>query len=133
MGNSLTYGGIITKIKSMSSHLADKSDYESISHLETTADFINFLRRIPSYEKIFKDVNETTIHRGQIEELFIQSLYMDFVKIYQFATNEQRDALQINLLRYEINILKDCLQCLFKKKDSYNLLTFKEFFLNHSD
>jgi len=133
MGNSLTYGGIITKVKSMSSHLAGKDDYENISHLESTADFINFLRRIPSYEQIFKDVNETTIHRGEIEELFNQSLYMDYVKIYQFATNEQRTALKIDLLRYEINILKDCLECLYNKKDEYHLFGFKEFFLSHSD
>ena len=67
MGNALTYGGIITKVKAMSSYLVNQKEYEHIAQLETTADFINFLRIKPSYHAIFRDVNETTIHRDKIE------------------------------------------------------------------
>lgn len=116
MGNSLTYGGIITKTKAMSSHLVSRIDYEHIAQLESTAEFINFLRKKPSYNLIFKDVNETTIHRGQIEELIKLSLLMDYSRIYTFATREQRQFLHIFFFRYEVNILKDCLELIYESE-----------------
>lgn len=133
MGNSLTYGGIITKAKAMSSHLVTKKDYEHIAQLDSTAEFINFLRTKPSYNLIFKEVNESTIHRGQIEELIKTSLLMDFSKIYIFATREQRQFLDIFFFRYEVNILKDCLELIFNQKNSIYLADFEPFFEKHSD
>lgn len=133
MGNSLTYGGIITKVKAMSSQLVTRQDYERIAQLETTADFVNFLRAKPSYYRIFKDVNETTIHRGQIEELIKTSVLMDFSRIYIFATREQRAFLDIFFLRYEVNILKDCLELIYNQKNALHLADFEPFFEKHSD
>ncbi|SET27859.1 V0D/AC39 family V-type ATPase subunit [[Clostridium] polysaccharolyticum] len=132
MGNALAYGGIITKVKAMSSHLVTPKDYEHIASLETTADFINFLRTKPSYNLIFKDVNETTIHRGQIEELIKISLLMDFQRIYTFATREQRKFLDIFFFRYEVNILKDCLEQIYNQKSTLHLADFQPFFEKHS-
>lgn len=133
MGNFLTYGGITTKVKAMSSHLVSQEDYERMAQLESTADYINFLRIKPSYHTIFKDVNETTIHRGQIEELIKTSLFMDFNKIYIFATIEQRTFLDIIFFRYEVNILKDSLELIFNQKKSLDLAFFQPFFEQHSD
>lgn len=133
MGNALTYGGIITKVKAMSSYLVSQKEYEHIAQLETTADFINFLRIKPSYNLIFRDVNESTIHRGQIEELIKTSLLMDFSKIYTFATREQRRFLDIFFFRYEVNILKDCLELIYNQKNALHLADFQPFFEKHSD
>lgn len=133
MGNSLTYGGIITKVKAMSSQLITRDEYERIAQLETTADFVNYLRGKPSYNRIFKDVNESTIHRGQIEELIKTSVLMDFSRIYIFATREQRAFLDIFFFRYEVNILKDCLELIYNQKSALHLADFQPFFEKHSD
>lgn len=133
MANSLTYGGIITKIKAMSGRLITKKEFEHLVELETTADFINYLRLKPSYENIFKDMNETTIHRGQIEEMIKISLYMDFSSLYIFATREQRVFLNIFFLRYEVNILKECLELLYNHKSTLHLASFSSFFEKHSE
>lgn len=133
MGNSLTYGGIITKVKAMSSRLVSKDEYQQIAQLETTSDFINFLRTKPSYQQIFKDINETTIHRGQIEELIKTSLLMDFSSIYTFGTGEQRAFLDTFFFRYEVNILKECLELIYNHKNALHLANFQSFFEKHSE
>ena len=133
MGNSLSYGGIITKAKAMSSHLIRKDEYQHIAQLDTTADFINFLRTKPSYEQIFKDINETTIHRGQIEELIKISLLMDFSSLYIFGTREQRAFLDTFFFRYEVNVLKDCLALIYNHKNALHLSDFQPFFEKHSE
>ncbi|MBR3772429.1 MAG: V-type ATPase subunit [Clostridium sp.] len=133
MGNSLTYGGIITKVKAMSSHLITKEEYQQIAHLESIADYINFLRKKPSYALIFKNINEMTIHRGQIEELMKISLLMDYSKIYTFCKREHRAYLEIFFLRYEVNVIKECLELIYNQKNALQLADFKPFFEQHSE
>lgn len=133
MGNALTYGGIITKVKALSSHLITKAEFQRIVELDTIADYINFLRTKPSYETIFKDVNEMTIHRGQIEELMKISLLMDFSKLYIFCTREQRAYLDIVFFRYEVNFLKECLELIYNHKNTIHLADFLSFFQQHSE
>ncbi len=133
MLNSLTYGGIITKVKAMSSNLVSHDEYDFMAQLESTADYINFLRTKPSYQAILNDVNETTIHRGQIEERLKISLLMDFSKIYTFATRDQRIFLDIFFFRYEVAILKDCLKLIYNQKKTLQLVSFRPFFDKHSD
>jgi len=133
MANSLTYGGILTKIKAMSSHLVKEADFRRIVELDSIADFINYLRTKPSYEQLLKDVNEATIHRGQIEELIKTSLFMDFSKIYTFSTRQQRSFLDVFFFRYEVTILKECLELIYNQKSSLQLAAFEPFFEKHSE
>lgn len=49
-------------------------------------------------------------HRGQVEAVIRDSLYMDYCKLYRFSGVQPRRALQFVFSRYEINVIKNCLQ-----------------------
>lgn len=132
MNRTLTYSGILTKVKSMSSiHLSQK-ELEALIQLENTADYVNFLRQKPSYKAAFFNINESNVHRGQIEKIIRSSLYYDFIRLYTFATPEQRHSLDLILLRYEIDILKQSLEFIFNQKTNDTLSSFHAFFEQHS-
>ncbi|SFS00681.1 V0D/AC39 family V-type ATPase subunit [Anaeromicropila populeti] len=133
MGNLLTYGGIITKIHGMSGDLISNAEYEQIIQLDSPASFIAYLKSLPGYHNIFNEINETSIHRGNIEEVIYNSLYMDYTKIYQFSTNDLRTPLSIIFFRYEINILKACLQSIHANNKICKLSVFADFFKTHSE
>lgn len=132
MNKLLTYSGIITKIKSLESNYITADDYMKISNLETISDFIIYLKNHPGYNHIFKGLDEHDIHRSQIEGIIINVLYKDFTKIYVFSNMEQRAYLELIFFRYEINILKTCIQLNFGKSGSYDLSIFGPFFEKHS-
>jgi V/A-type H+-transporting ATPase subunit C len=132
MNKLLSYSGIITKIKAMEKSFITKEDYQKISNLDSVSAFTAFLKNHPGYEQIFDGVDEHIIHRGQIEGYFINGLYLDFAKIYRFADIEQRKALDLIFFRYEINILKTCIQMIYSGKDDYDLSVFSSFFERHS-
>ncbi len=131
--NNLSYGGIVTKIKAMEAGLISNEEYQTIAELESTADFIAFLKNRPAYNKIFNNYDEHKIHRGQAERVFINSLYLDFSKIYEFANLAQRKYLDLLFFRYEVNILKSCLQMVYTNTDGYDLGLFTSFFNRHSE
>lgn len=133
MNRLLDYSGIITKVKAMKSHFISRNDYERIANLESIADFISYLKNHEGYRIIFQDLDEHLLHRGQIEGVFINALYRDFSSIYNFANIEQRNYLELILFRYEVNVLKHCIQLVYNKdSDTYDLSTFHTFFQNHS-
>ncbi len=132
MSNLLTYSGIVTKVKGMESNCIKPKDYESISTIESVIEYIQYLKQHQGYKSIFHNTDEYTVHRGEIEGVFILSLYSDFAKIYRFANIEQRKALDLVFFRYEVNILKVCIQLLYSKKGYYNLAMFEPFFKHHS-
>lgn len=132
MGNLLTYSGITTKIRAMEKRMMHREDYERISVLESTADFINFLKQQPTYRELFINFDESSLHRGQIEAILGGSLYKDYIKIYRFANGKQRNVLSLIFFRYEVNILKICLQNVFNKEANLYLSFFTPFFDGHS-
>lgn len=128
----LAYSGIVTKTKAISSRLITLEDYNKISQLESTVDFVTFLKSQPGYANFFANVDEHTLHRGQIEHILVHSLYYDYAKLFQFSNKKQRNALSLIFFRYEVNILKSCMQHAFRKKIALDLSLFTEFFNKHS-
>lgn len=129
----LDYSGIITKVKAMNSHFISKTDFERIANLESISDFIAYLKNHEGYHSIFQELDEHLLHRGQIESVFINALYSDYSSIYNFANMEQRNFLDLIFFRYEVNVLKDCMQLVYNKdSNKYDLSTFHTFFQKHS-
>lgn len=133
MNSLLNYSGIITKVKAMKSHFISRADFERIANLESISDFITYLKNHEGYNSVFQNLDEHLLHRGQIEGVFINALYMDFSSIYGFANMEQRNSLDLIFFQYEVTVLKTCIQLVYNKdSNKYNLSTFHDFFQNHS-
>ena len=132
MGNLLSYGGIVTKIRALQANLIHSEDYQVIANLESTSEFIAFLKNHPGYREIFYNYDEHVLHRGQAEKVFINGLYQDFSKLYEFADLEQRNDLNLIFFRYEVDVLKSCLLMIYANVKDYNLDIFTPFFDHHS-
>ncbi len=132
MDSTLSYSGINTKVKAMHPKLISKDDYQKISNIDTVPDLIAFLKKHPGYTEFFKKYDEHEIHRGEAERVLINSLYMDYTKIYRFANDFQRLDLQLVFFRYEINVLKTCIRLIHNKENPYDLSVFQPFFSKHS-
>ncbi len=127
----LNYSGIITKTKAMSASLLTEKDYEKVIGFETVQDIISFLKEHPGYQQIFKDM-DTGIHRGDIEHELIHSLQMAYAKLYRFASIKQRRAIQIFFCRFEVIVIRLCLQGIMNEEAILDLSMFEEFFKRHS-
>lgn len=133
MNHLLTYSGINTKIKAMDARLISKDEYYKISNIETVPDFIAFLKTHPGYKEILSRYDEHELHRSDVERILINSLYVDYIKIYRFANQDQRKALEFIFFRYEINVIKSCLRLIYNAEDNYDLSSFDYFFRKHSE
>lgn len=134
MGGLLAYSGLTTKIRAMQSRLLTQEQYASIVQLPTVTDVVEYLRRIPAYDRVLSDMTEEELHRGNIERKLRHTIYMDFAKIYRFSNGEQRKFLDLYFKRYEITLIKNWLNRLLDHKEIlFPPTDFEAFFRKHSD
>jgi len=102
-----------------------------LSECEKVEDILAFLREYGSYAPIYQS-HEEIAHRAQVEAVIDDSLYSDYGKLYRFASGEQRKGLEIVFLRYEMNILKRCLERIGKQEQEKSLAYLNLFFGQHA-
>ena len=90
MGKLLSYSGTTTKIRAIKSRLLTRKDYETLAAMPTVTGALAYLKQKPSYEELFSGLDESTLHRSQVEQILTYSVYADFQKIYRFSTVQQR-------------------------------------------
>lgn len=133
MGILFDYNSINTKIRGLEKNLLSKENYAQIAELNTISEAVVYLKRHPHYRTILAHVDETSIHRGELEGLLQTSIYKTFSKIYRFASLEQRKFLDLYFIKYEIIILKSCLRMVFDNRNlDLDLSYFQDIFYHHS-
>ena len=134
MGSVLSYSGISTKIRAMSSHLVTDEQLQEIVRFSDVPQVAAYLKKTPEYAKAWSDLDENNLHRGEIEKLLKKSIFGNFSRIYNFANKEQRKFLALYSKRYEIRVLKEIMTNLFdhRSTDPVDMSPYRDFFLHHS-
>ncbi len=133
MGALLKYSGIVTKIRAKKSRLITDAQYHEIAECHNVSEIASYLKRLPAYEALLKDVNEKDMHRGQLEELISSGTYNDYDSLYAFANINQRKFLKIYSERFEVKLLKKCFTDIFSKGEILaSTLMYQGFFDEHT-
>lgn len=133
MGSLLSYSGLSTKIRAMQSKLMSEQQYKEIAQLGSVIQIVAYLKKQPGFSDLWADLDENSLHRGDVEKLLVHTIHQNFTKLYRFANPEQRRFMDLYFKRYEISVLKDCLRKVFDEgKAQLDLSLFQDFFDRHS-
>lgn len=133
MGSLLSYSGLSTKVRAMQSKLIKEVQYQEIAQMPSVTAIVSYLKKQPGFQDLWADLDENSLHRGDIERLLTHTIYQNFAKLYRFANPEQRTFMALYFKRYELAIMKECLRKVFDKGHAeLDLSLFKDFFDRHS-
>jgi len=133
MGSLFKYSSIVTKVHGMRNKLLTPKQYEELAGLATYQDLASYLKHLPGYAPVFQDINETKLHRNEVEKLLTLSLFRDYEKLYQFANIEQRKYLKIYVQHFEVILLKECCRVIFNNFERpFDINEQKPFFDHYS-
>ncbi len=100
------YSAMTAKIRAMQSRLLSDGDFRELASLSGVPEAVAFLKQFPTYSRLFSDLEENRIHRGEIEKCLTSAIFDDFQKIYYFANLEQRRMVVLLLKRYVPTLIK---------------------------
>ena len=134
MGTLLSYSAISTKIRAMQSRLITTEQLYEILQLPGVPQVVAYLKQTPGYSRYWSGLDETGLHRAEVERLLRQTVFLDFVRLYKFADHEQKTFLDLYAKKYDIQILKGFLTAIFNHGSSsqMDISLYRDFFSKHS-
>lgn len=133
MEGLLNYSAIAAKLSAMRGRFLTADQYRELAFTGTVPAAVEYLKTLPSYNKVFTETENEDLHRGRIEQLLWLSLYQDYSSLYRFSNLNQRKFLDFYFLHFEIDILKKCLRnALASRKSQLDFNMFETFFQRHS-
>lgn len=127
------YSGLSAKVRAMSGKLLTQEDFLRLGSMANVPEVIGYLKKKPSYAALLEKEDERNLHRGQAEGLIMESLFVDFARLYRFSSLEQRRFLDGYFMRYEISLLKAVIRSILSVGEPLtDTEEYREIFERHS-
>ncbi|MCI1723639.1 MAG: V-type ATPase subunit [Lachnospiraceae bacterium] len=134
MTGLMAYSGITTKIRAMQKNLLTDAQFREITSLPDVPSIVSWLKKVPSYADVLSHLDENNLHRGQIEFEIGNATYSDFASIYQFANGAQRKFLREYGRRFEVKLLKRCMNAAINGSQmTPDIKVYKDFFDHYTE
>jgi V/A-type H+-transporting ATPase subunit C len=93
---------LAAKAKAMYGAHLTKSDYEELLRKRSVQEIAGYLKNDTHYDKILEGINESSIHRGYLEVLIRQRLFLDFMQLIRYGETQNSNFYQYGILQIEI-------------------------------
>ena len=100
IGEIIKYSAIAAKIKSMEGKMLLYPDYEALTHKRSVAEVAAYLKGKAEYHDLLREVNESAIHRDELELFLRASLIADFFFFFRFAQADVRQFLSLFFVNF---------------------------------
>ncbi len=123
---------IITKAKSMYGSFLKPDDYEKLIKFNSVADIASFLKKHPNYQAILKDIQENTVHRGNLESLIRKNTFDQVLRLSKLIYSKDEAFYKLNLVKQENEIILAVLRTFISEEtDEKSVLPY--FFNEHTE
>lgn len=92
---------LAAKAKAMYGERLVKADYDELLRKRSVQEIAGYLKNETHYDKILEGINESSIHRGYLEVLIRQRLFLDFVQLVRYGEGSSK-FYQYGILQIEI-------------------------------
>lgn len=123
---------LIAKIRSIYGSSLKLEDYEELLHKHSVAEIGAYLKNHPLYSNTLEDINEASIHRGQLEDLIAKNAFNQLLRVIEFIPLKDVAFYELALLRREIDILLSTLRSIISEEREGALLDAPIFLIKHA-
>lgn len=124
---------VITKARSKYGKRLTDKDYQSLLKCNSVAAVVVYLKTHTHYADILGKVNETEVHRGQLETLLKQQVFYDFDSLCRYEMSEGSPFSEFIIRRYEIEQLIHFLLLLSCNKVEEYIFKLPSYFDKHTE
>lgn len=114
--HALANGAISTKAKAMYGQRLKKSDYDELIRKRSVSEITSYLKNETIYGEALKDIQEMSVHRGQLEEILRRHVFMKLMKLIRYAGKKGHSFYELHLHQVEIDCILACIRALITKQ-----------------
>lgn len=102
---SLAANAITTKAKAMFGKRLKEEDYVELCRKTSVSEVVSYLKNETGYHDSLKDVHESSVHRGQLEEFLAQAIFERGIELIRYAPLKQKKFYYFKVQEYEIELI----------------------------
>lgn len=93
--------GITAKAKAVYGTLLKKSDYDSLIQRSSVSAVTTYLKNTPAFRELLSETDESTIHRGQLENILNEHTFRTYMRLRKFSQDRKNAILDFYLKKTE--------------------------------
>ena len=107
--SSQSSNAILAKARAMYGKCLKDTDYQNLMDCKTVAEIAAYLKQRTNYASVMSGLNETEIHRGQLEPVLRQNIYFDVFALSRYAREDTLAFSDFIIAKMEIEQIIRCL------------------------
>ncbi len=123
---------IITKAKAIYGNRLVAENYEELLKLKSVSDIVSYLKRNNKFTNTLSDVDEYSIHRGQLENLIRKSYFDNLTRLVKFVSTPDRKFYELDMIRREIEIILSSIRSIISGDIESSIRDLPLFFKKHA-
>lgn len=124
---------VITKARSKYGKRLKEKDYNALIKCQDVSAVVNYLKTHTSYSDALSKVNESQVHRGQVELLLKQKVFYEFDSLCRYEMSNDSPFSEFIVRRYEIEQLVHFLLLLSCNKVEEYIFALPSYFNKHTE
>ncbi len=123
---------ILAKARAMYGHSLKAKDFQNLVNCHSVGEIASYLKNNTSYASALKDINESTIHRGHLEQLLRRKLLADYAALGRYDITVGTKMWRYLIEREEIEQIVICLRLMNAGRSSEFLFSLPLAFAVHT-
>lgn len=130
--SSWANNAIITKAKSIYGNFIKPEEYEKMAKFTSLADLVGFLKKHENYKDILKDVQEGSIHRGNLEGLIKKNSFDQIIRLIKQVYTKDLEFYELDIVHQENEVILSSIRTMISHEVEENKGKVPYFFDIHT-
>ncbi len=133
MLNSFSNKAILAKARAMYGNRLTEDDYNEMLRKRSVSEVAAYLKGTKNYADALSNINEATIHRGQLEAMLRRDLFNRYVKLCKYENAKGREDFYYYIVREsEIDQILRCIMLLNAGEPEKLIIDLPGFLISHA-
>lgn len=124
---------LATKVHAMFGKRLTGENYRELVRKQSVGEIAVYLKQQTYYADLLHDVNESSVHRGQLENVLRRAIYEDYTRMLVYISPNGRKFYRFFLVRMEIDEILSYLRYLNAGRETEYLFSLPSYFAEHAD
>ncbi|MBU0996656.1 MAG: V-type ATPase subunit [Firmicutes bacterium] len=124
---------IVTKAKAIYGNRLKSEDYQELVKKKSVSEVAKYLKSHSNYKETLSDIQEDTVHRGQLEEWIKKNNFKNIIKLIMFMQTKDKDFYELNIVMREIDLILATIRSVISGSITLAIAEFPIFFRRHAN
>lgn len=132
MADSEDNNALAAKVRAMYGRRLTPANFRELLRKQSVGEVAAYLKQGPGYAALLKDINESLVHRGELESILRRQVFEEYSRLVLYADLEERPFCEYVVIGMEIDEILTCIRLINAGRAGEYFFSLPAFFTKHA-